>query len=140
MLPHHTAGKFPTSPIGRYIAPREWLRDSLALSARIRKHIRTPKEDIGFFFQQRIQIGEEMKQRTLATMNGLERYTKLQEDGRAVLFDEMKQVVPWAELCGLIEPCLPECWQPAASGRFGADAPHLFSAAVVQSVTPGGGT
>ena len=79
-LPHHTAGKFATSPIGRCIAPREWLRDSLALSARIRKHIRTAKEDIGSFFQQRIQIGEEMKQRTLATMNGLERYTKLQED------------------------------------------------------------
>jgi IS5 family transposase len=52
-----------------------------------------------------------MKQRTLATMNGFERYSK--KTRRAVFFEEMEQVVPWAELRALIEPYYPK----AGNGR-----------------------
>jgi IS5 family transposase len=52
-----------------------------------------------------------MKQRTLAMMTGFERYTK--KTRRAVFLEEMEQVVPWRELCGLIEPHYPK----AGNGR-----------------------
>ena len=52
-----------------------------------------------------------MKQRTLAMMNGFERYSK--KTRRAAFLEEMEQVVPWAELCGLIEPVYPK----AGNGR-----------------------
>jgi IS5 family transposase len=52
-----------------------------------------------------------MKQRTLAMMNGFERYSK--KTRRAVFLDEMEQVVPWAELGTLIEPHYPK----AGNGR-----------------------
>jgi len=57
-------------------------------------------------------------------MNGFERYTK--KTRRQVFLEEMEQVVPWRELCALVEP---HC----------ADAADLFSAAVVQPVGPGRG-
>jgi IS5 family transposase len=47
-----------------------------------------------------------MKQRTLAAMNGFERYSK--KTRRAVFLEEMEQVVPWAELRALIEPYYPK--------------------------------
>ena len=43
-----------------------------------------------------------MKQRTLAAQSGFEGYTK--KTRRALFLEEMEQVVPWAELCALIEP------------------------------------
>jgi IS5 family transposase len=46
------------------------------------------------------------KQRTLAMMTGFERYTK--KTRRAIFLEEMEQVVPWARLCGLIEPHYPK--------------------------------
>ncbi len=52
-----------------------------------------------------------MKQRTLATMNGFERYSK--KTRRAVFLEEMEQVVPWAELRARIEPYYPK----AGNGR-----------------------
>jgi len=52
-----------------------------------------------------------MKQRKLAMMTGFERYT--QETRRAAFPEEMEQVVPWSELCGLIEPH----YLKAGSGR-----------------------
>jgi IS5 family transposase len=52
-----------------------------------------------------------MKQRTLAMMTGFERYTK--KTKRAAFLEEMEQVVPWRELCALIEPHYPK----AGSGR-----------------------
>ena len=52
-----------------------------------------------------------MKQQTLAVAGGFERYTK--KTKRAVFLEEMEQVVPWAELCGLIEPVYPK----AGNGR-----------------------
>jgi IS5 family transposase len=52
-----------------------------------------------------------MKQRTLAMMTGFERYTK--KTRRAAFLEEMEQVVPWAELCALIEPYYPK----AGNGR-----------------------
>jgi IS5 family transposase len=52
-----------------------------------------------------------MKQRTLATMNGFERYSK--KTRRTVFLEEMEQVVPWAELQALIEPYYPK----AGNGR-----------------------
>src|SRR5271167_1000607 len=51
------------------------------------------------------------KQRTLAMMTGFERYTK--KTRRAAFLEEMNQVVPWHELCALIEPHYPK----AGSGR-----------------------
>jgi transposase, IS5 family len=47
-----------------------------------------------------------MKQRTLAMMTGFERYTK--KTKRALFLEEMNQVVPWRELCALIEPHYPK--------------------------------
>jgi transposase, IS5 family len=47
-----------------------------------------------------------IQQRTLATMNGFERYTK--KTRRAMFLEEMEQVVPWAKLCGLIEVHYPK--------------------------------
>jgi IS5 family transposase len=52
-----------------------------------------------------------MKQRTLAMMTGFERYSK--KTRRAVFLEEMQQVVPWRELCALIEPYYPK----AGNGR-----------------------
>src|SRR5215472_4393767 len=46
-----------------------------------------------------------MKQRTLAMMTGFERYGK--KTRRAAFLEEMEQVVPWVELCALIEPHYP---------------------------------
>src|SRR5437763_8167305 len=43
-----------------------------------------------------------MKQRTLAMMTGFERYTK--KTKRGLFLEEMERVVPWRELCALIEP------------------------------------
>src|SRR3989442_5140775 len=43
-----------------------------------------------------------MKQQTLAMANGFERYTK--KTRRTLFLEEMGQVVPWAELCALVEP------------------------------------
>src|SRR5271169_4541642 len=51
------------------------------------------------------------KQRTLAMMTGFERYTK--KTRRAAFLEEMEQVVPWRELCALIEPHYPK----GGSGR-----------------------
>jgi IS5 family transposase len=50
-----------------------------------------------------------MKQRTLAMMTGFERYTK--KTKRALFLEEMEQVVPWGELCALIEPHYPKAGQ-----------------------------
>src|ERR1700730_2542912 len=52
-----------------------------------------------------------MKQRTLAMTNGFERYSK--KTRRAAFLEEMEQMVPWAELCALIEPVYPK----AGNGR-----------------------
>src|SRR6267154_5051268 len=46
------------------------------------------------------------QQRSLATMNGFERYTK--KTRRQVFLEEMEQVVPWREVCALIEPVYPK--------------------------------
>src|ERR1700687_2172590 len=47
-----------------------------------------------------------MKQRTLAMMTGFEQYTK--KTRRAIFLEEMEQVVPWPELCALVEPHYPQ--------------------------------
>ncbi len=52
-----------------------------------------------------------MKQPTLATMTGFERYTK--KTRRAQFLEEMDRVVPWSKLCALIEPHYPK----AGNGR-----------------------
>src|SRR5450432_4238679 len=52
-----------------------------------------------------------MKQRTLAMMTGFEQYTR--KTRRALFLEEMEQVVPWRELCALIEPFYPK----AGNGR-----------------------
>src|SRR3984957_19181872 len=75
------------------------------------------------------------QQRTLATMNGFERYTK--KTRPEVFLEEMKQVVPWRELCALIEPHYPKAGNgrpPRGSGTYAA---YVFLAAVVQFVGPG---
>jgi transposase, IS5 family len=55
-----------------------------------------------------------MKQQTLAMANGFERYTK--KTRRALFLEEMEQVVPWAELCALVEPVYGQSGEWAASG------------------------
>src|SRR5450755_1645797 len=52
-----------------------------------------------------------MRQRTLAMMTGFEQYTR--KTRRALFLEEMEQVVPWRELCGLVEPHYPK----AGNGR-----------------------
>lgn len=52
-----------------------------------------------------------MKQRTLALANGFERYSK--QTRRAEFLATMERVVPWGELCALIEPFYPK----AGNGR-----------------------
>jgi transposase, IS5 family len=47
-----------------------------------------------------------MRQQTLAMTTGFERYTK--KTRRAQFLEEMEQVVPWSELCALIEPYYPK--------------------------------
>src|SRR5256886_10041946 len=47
-----------------------------------------------------------MKQRTLAMMTGFEKHTK--KTRRAIFLEEMEQVVPWRELCALLEPHYPK--------------------------------
>jgi IS5 family transposase len=47
-----------------------------------------------------------MRQQTLAMTTGFERYSK--KTRRAQFLDEMEQVVPWGELCALIEPYYPK--------------------------------
>src|SRR5260370_36494028 len=47
-----------------------------------------------------------MKQRTLAMMTGFEQYTR--KTRRTIFLEEMEQVVPWRELCGLVEPHYPK--------------------------------
>src|SRR5580658_8339599 len=77
-----------------------------------------------------------MRQQSLAMANGFERYGK--KTRRAMFLEEMEEVVPWAELCALIEPV----YAKAAHGRppvGGVNAADLFLAAVVQPVGPGGG-
>jgi len=54
---------------------------------------------------------QQMRQRTLAMMNGFERYSK--KTRRALFLEEMEQVVPWGKLCGLIEAYYPK----AGNGR-----------------------
>src|SRR5712692_5957784 len=46
------------------------------------------------------------QQRTLATMNGFERYTK--KTRRQIFLEEMERVVPWRELCARVEPHYPK--------------------------------
>jgi transposase, IS5 family len=53
-----------------------------------------------------------MKQRTLAAQSGFERYTK--KTRRELFLEEMEQVVPWTELCALIEPVYPKVGQGRA--------------------------
>src|SRR5437660_1125572 len=43
-----------------------------------------------------------MKQSTLAMMSVFEQYTR--KTRRAIFLEEMEQVVPWGELCALVEP------------------------------------
>jgi IS5 family transposase len=50
-----------------------------------------------------------MKQRTLAMMTGFERYSK--KTRRTEFLEEMEQVVPWSELCALVEPYYPQAGQ-----------------------------
>jgi transposase, IS5 family len=47
-----------------------------------------------------------MKQRILAMMTGFGRYTKKPQ--RALLLEEMERVVPWDELCALLESHYPK--------------------------------
>jgi IS5 family transposase len=60
-----------------------------------------------------------MRQQSLAVANGFERYGK--KTRRAMFLEEMEQVVPWAELCALIEPVYAKAGQgrpPVGTGRM----------------------
>src|SRR5206468_6968352 len=77
-----------------------------------------------------------MKQLTLAAV-GFQRYAKVTR--RAEFLAEMERVVPLVGAVRADRTVLSEAgqWPPAGRGR--ADAAHLFLAAVVQPVGPGGG-
>jgi transposase, IS5 family len=47
-----------------------------------------------------------MKQRTLAMMTGFKQYTE--KTRRTIFLEGMEQVVPWGELCALVEPRYPK--------------------------------
>src|SRR6202161_3824893 len=60
-----------------------------------------------------------MKQQTLAMGKGFERYAK--KTRRTLFLEEMEQVVPWAELCSLIEPVYAKAgngWPPVGAERM----------------------
>ena len=73
-----------------------------------------------------------MRQMTLAAV-GFERYRK--PTRRAAFLDEMNRVVPWRELCALIEPVYPE----AGKGRAPVGLERMLRITMVQPVRPGGG-
>ena len=76
-----------------------------------------------------------MNQRTLAMTTGFERYSK--KTRRAAFLEEMELVVPWSELCALVDPHYPK----PGNGRspVGIHAANLLSAAVVQPLRPRAG-
>jgi IS5 family transposase len=60
-----------------------------------------------------------MRQQSLAVANGFERYSK--KTRRAMFLEEMEQVVPWDELCALIEPVYAKAGNgrpPVGAGRM----------------------
>ena len=59
----------------------------------------------------RLDRGNHFFVHALATMTGFERYTR--RTRQAAFLKEMEQVVPWGELCSLIEPYYPK----AGNGR-----------------------
>ena len=69
-------------------------------------------------------------------MTGFEQYTR--KTRRAIFLEEMEQVVPWRELCALIEPHYPGRGTGGHRWWSRADAADLFFAAVVQPIGPGG--
>ena len=64
-----------------------------------------------------------MKQQTLAMASGFERYTK--KTRRTLFLEEMEQVVPWAELCALVEPVYAKVGngRPPVGARAGLEPP-----------------
>src|SRR6516162_7100631 len=76
-----------------------------------------------------------MRQMTLAAA-GFERYAK--STRRAVFLAEMERVVPWPAVRA-DRAVLSQSRQRPPAGRGGADAAHLFLAAMVQPVGSGGG-
>jgi len=74
-----------------------------------------------------------MNQQTLAMANGLERYTK--KTRRTLFLEEMEQVVPWAELCALVEPV----YAKVGNGRppVGAELTALVNKVVFKRFMPG---
>ena len=67
---------------------------------------------------------------------GFERYSK--KTRRAAFLEEMEQVVPWSELCSLVEPHYPKAGNGRRPVGYRAHAADLLSAAVVQPLRPGG--
>src|ERR1700692_4307909 len=57
-----------------------------------------------------------MRQQTLAMTTGFERYSK--KTKRALFLEEMEQVVPWGELCSLVEPHYPKAGNGRRPGGF----------------------
>jgi len=62
-----------------------------------------------------------MKQQTLAMASGFERYGK--KTRRTLFLEEMEQVVPWSELCRLIEPV----YAKAGNGRPPVGAERMLA-------------
>ena len=58
-------------------------------------------------------------------MTGFERYTK--KTKRALFLEEMEQVVPWRELCALIEPHYP---------KVGNGRPPIGVERMLQEISP----
>jgi len=74
-----------------------------------------------------------MKQQTLAMASGFERYPK--KTRRRLFLEEMDQVVPWAELCELIEPV----YAKAGNGRPPVGAERVLRIFFLQFTVAGPG-
>ncbi len=72
-------------------------------------------------------------QKSLANAVTFEKYRK--PTRREQFLTEMEQVVPWKELCALIEPSTPNQGRKA-SHRAGTDAPDPFPAELLQAQRP----
>ncbi len=69
-------------------------------------------------------------------MTGFGQYTR--KTRRAIFLEEMEQVVPWRELCALMEPHYPKAGNGGPPVGSRANAADLIFSAVVQPVGPSG--
>jgi len=78
-------------------------------------------------------VDSRMKQQTLAmAADQNAQYEQYRRPTRRDAFlATMEQIVPWSQLCAVIEPHYPKAGKRSATGGPGAHAAHVLCAAVV---------